>query len=321
MDNLFSLGYYFCMSDENINRKYSILIVDDEKENVDALDRVLSPEYSVFTAYSGNEALKLVLENVPDIILLDALMPDMSGFDVLIKLKDNPVTMKIPVIFITSLINDEDEERSFFLGAVDYIKKPCKSTIVKARVNTHLQIVHQMRLNEWLGTIDPLTDLHNRRSFNERMDLEWKRSIRDKKPISFLMTDVDNFKTYNDTYGHPQGDTLLKTVAKILRSSTKRSADLVARLGGEEFGVLLPDTGPNAVLTIAETIRKNVEAAQIPTADGKKLTSITISIGAVSTTPVASDAAGIDKFIVKADECLYKAKKAGRNRVYSEKFS
>ncbi|MDR2740377.1 MAG: diguanylate cyclase [Treponema sp.] len=306
------------MSDDSINRKYSILLVDDERTNL-VLDRVLSAEYSTLMAHSGGEALKLALENVPDIILLDVLMPDISGFDVLVKLKDNPVTMKIPVIFITSLINDEDEERSFLLGAVDYIKKPCKDTIVKARVNTHLQIVHQMRLNERLGTIDPLTDLHNRRSFNERIDLEWKRAMRDKKPISFLMTDVDNFKTYNDTYGHPQGDTLLKAVAKILSSSAKRPADMVARLGGEEFGILLPDTDEDAVLTIAENIRKNVEAAQIPTANGKTITSVTISIGAVSTVPVASDAAGVDKFIVKADEYLYEAKKAGRNRVYFKK--
>jgi diguanylate cyclase (GGDEF)-like protein len=307
------------MSDDSIDQKYSVLIVDDERTNRDALGRVLSGEYSILMAHSGSEAFKLALENVPDIILLDAMMPDMSGFDVLIKLKDNPVTMKIPVIFITSLINDEDEERSFLLGAVDYIKNPCKDTIVKARVNTHLQIVHQIRLNERLGTIDPLTDLHNRRSFNERIELEWKRAARDKRPLSFLMTDVDNFKIYNDTYGHPQGDTLLKTAAKILSSSVKRPADLVARLGGEEFGVLLPDTDPDMVLVVAENIRKNVEAAQIPTANGKIITSVTISIGAVSTIPVASDVAGIDKFIVKADEYLYKAKKAGRNRVCSEK--
>ncbi|MDR3322428.1 MAG: diguanylate cyclase [Synergistaceae bacterium] len=294
--------------------KYSILAVDDERANLAVLNRILSADYTIFTAKSGEEALDRAQKDRPDLILLDIVMPGMNGFDVLTKLKESPHTRNIPVIIVTGLSSEEDEEKGFFLGAVDYITKPFKNAIVLARVRTHIQIIHQIRTIERLGLIDPLTDIANRRSFDDRIDMEWRRSVREGKPISFLMMDLDKFKNYNDTYGHPQGDVLLKTVAKIFAAAARRPSDLAARLGGEEFGILLPDADLESALSIAEKIRSEVEATRIPAPDGA-VTSATISIGAASLIPREGDLA--KDFISKADVNLYNAKSTGRNRIYS----
>jgi diguanylate cyclase (GGDEF)-like protein len=298
------------------NTEYSILVVDDEKSNLMVLNRILSPFYSIFTAKSGQEASVRIAENPPDLILLDIIMPDINGFDLLKRLKESPLTRNIPVIIITGLSNEADEERGFLLGAVDYITKPFKNAIVLARVNTHIRIVHQMRTIEKLGLIDGLTNIPNRRSFDDRIEMEWRRAIRQKTPLSFLMMDVDNFKDYNDTYGHPQGDILLQTISRIFDAAAMRPADLAARLGGEEFGVLLPDTDLASATAIAEKIRSSVEAVRLSASEGQTITGITISIGVVSLIP-AEDSA-ISSFIAQADRNLYAAKKLGRNRVCSE---
>jgi diguanylate cyclase (GGDEF)-like protein len=301
--------------------KNTILIVDDEKINLLALNKILSPEYAISLAKSGKLALRLVEENRPDLILLDVLMPDMNGFEVLAKLKESENTAHIPVIFITGLDGEQNEEKGLLLGAADYIKKPFKDTIVKARVNTHMQIVRQMYAIEKLGNTDPLTELPNRRAFGEHMEAEWKRAVREKTPVAFLMMDIDKFKAYNDAYGHPQGDTLLKAAAKIFMSAARRPGDFAARLGGEEFGLLLPNTDLENALIVAERVRSGMEAARIPTADGNNMTTATISIGVMSFIPKLKDT--IEDFINQADKNLYTAKETGRNRVYageSKKF-
>jgi diguanylate cyclase (GGDEF)-like protein len=295
------------------NEKNSVLIVDDERSNLAVLNKLLSGEYTVLTAKSGEEALKRVRENLPDLMLLDIMMPGMSGFDVLTRLKEYEDTKNIPVIVITGLDSEDDEERGFFLGAVDYITKPFKNAIVAARVRTHMKIVRQMRTIEMLGLIDPLTGISNRRGFDNRIDIDWRKCARDRSPISFLMMDLDKFKAYNDTYGHPQGDALLRAVAGIFSAAARRPSDLAARLGGEEFGVLLPDTDAEGALAIAELIRSRVEALRLPAADGSGTTSATISIGLVSTVPQENES--FRDFISKADENLYTAKNSGRNRI------
>jgi diguanylate cyclase (GGDEF)-like protein len=296
------------------NVKNRILVVDDDLPNLEVLGQILSPYYAILIAKSGEEVLDRVIRDRPDLILLDILLAGMGGFDVLVRLKEFPETKNIPVIIITGLSNDDDEEKGFSLGAVDYITKPFKNAIVLARVRTHIQIVQQIRTIERMGLMDPLTDIPNRRCFDEHFDREWRRSIREQKPISFLMMDLDKFKNYNDTYGHPQGDVLLKTVAKIFCAEAKRSADLAARIGGEEFGVILPDTDLESALIVAEKIRSNVEAARAPTIDGE-MTSITISIGVNSIIPGRTDLSA--DFISKADEYLYEAKNTGRNKICS----
>jgi diguanylate cyclase (GGDEF)-like protein len=293
--------------------KCSILLIDDEKTNLLILYKILSPNYTIYTAKSGSEGLRRAASERPDLILLDIIMPDMTGFDVLKALKSDPDLMGIPVIIITGLNNDSDEEKGLLLGAVDYISKPFKNAIVIARVRTHIQIVQHIRMIERLSRADPLTGIPNRRCFNERIAVEWKRAARDKTPVSFMMMDVDKFKTYNDTYGHPQGDALLLAISKIFISAARRPLDVAARLGGEEFGILLPDTPAEAAYAIAEEVRLQVEAVRIPLADGSAVTTTTISIGVATRIP--ADQSEIAEFIAQADANLYTAKKTGRNRV------
>jgi diguanylate cyclase (GGDEF)-like protein len=267
--------------------------------------------YNLLVSKNGTQAIDLAREHNPDLILLDILMPDMTGFEVIAKLKESSDTNKIPVIFITGLTSIEDEEKGFFLGAVDYITKPFHKSIVKARVNTHLKIVDQMRIIEQMGLIDPLTKLFNRRGLEDQLNIEWGRALREKLSISILLMDIDFFKKYNDTYGHQKGDTALKAFAEIVAKTLKRPTDLAARWGGEEFVVLLQATTIDGATEVAENIRKNVEAAIIPAEDGIE-TKITVSIGI--NTIIPNESSSIKEFIEKADKALYKAKELGRNR-------
>jgi diguanylate cyclase (GGDEF)-like protein len=292
-------------------KEFTILITDDEKMNVNILGSILSPMYNILISRSGARALELAKEHKPDLILLDVLMPEMSGFEVITKLKETDDTNKIPVIFITGLASTEDEEKGFFLGAVDYITKPFNKAIVKARVNTHIKIIDQMRTIERIGLIDPLTKISNRRGFENRLRVEWNHSIREQVPISFLIMDIDKFKNYNDTYGHQQGDTALKSFAEAASETLHRAVDFVARWGGEEFVILLPSTDTAGASEIAERVRKNIEALVIPTEDGAE-TKITVSIGVNSVIPDTDTS--IKEYIEKADQALYTAKETGRNR-------
>jgi len=293
-------------------KEFTILITDDAKSNLEALSGILSPMYNILISRSGPRAIELAKEHKPDLILLDVLMPEMSGFEVIAKLKESDGTEKIPVIFITGLTSTEDEERGFFLGAVDYITKPFNKSIVKARVNTHIKIVDQMRTIEHIGLIDPLTKISNRRGFENRLETEWGKAFREHTPISVLMMDVDKFKTYNDTFGHPQGDAALKAFAEISTKSLRRPVDFPARWGGEEFVILLPGAGMEGAAHVAERVREKVEASVILTADGGE-TKITVSIGVHSVVPESATLS--DDFLGKADQALYKAKESGRNRV------
>ncbi|MDR3214245.1 MAG: diguanylate cyclase [Azoarcus sp.] len=290
----------------------TILLVDDDTLNLLALKKILSPDYDVFIAKSGAQALKMLTSNKPDLILLDVMMPGMSGFDVLTCLKSDEATRNIPVIFITGLTGEEDEEKGFSLGVSDYIQKPFRPTVVKVRVDTQMRIVRQLRASETASHTDSLTGIANRRQFDDRLALEWRRAIREKSPVAFLMMDIDKFKTYNDTYGHPQGDALLKAVARIFSETARRPGDLAARLGGEEFGMLLPQSSLDAALTVAERILAQVSATEIPTTDGQP-THTTISIGAAAIIPTLAD--DPKTFLAHADANLYTAKKSGRNRV------
>jgi diguanylate cyclase (GGDEF)-like protein len=302
------------MNDEK--RRECILVVDDDPANLMVLNQILSSEYTVLTAKTGEEALDRAQEEGPDLILLDILLPGIDGFEVLRKLKASVDTQFIPVMFITALDKDEDEEKGLLLGAVDYITKPFRNGIVLARVRAHLQILRQMRMIEHLGLTDPLTNIPNRRCFDDHLAVEWKRAIRNKRCLSFLMMDLDKFKIYNDTYGHPQGDVLLISLARIFATAARRPGDLAARIGGEEFGLLLPDTEAEAARQIAEEIRAEVEGARIPLLDGKLITRITISIGVSGLVPSPDDP--ILGLLKKADQRLYKAKESGRNRVCAE---
>ena len=295
-------------------RKNSVLVVDDEVANLHALTQILGSDYTIYTAKNGTNAVEKTVEYVPDLILLDIIMPEIDGYEVLAKLRSHETTAKIPVIFITGLSSIEDEKKGLSLNAADYISKPFSPAIVKLRVRNQIQIVNQLRTIERLSMIDQLTGIANRRSFDERINSEWKRAIREGANafLSILIVDVDHFKSYNDTYGHQQGDVALQTVAGVFSKRLKRSSDFAARWGGEEFIVLLPDTSQEGALEIAENIRRDIESTEIPREDGST-SKTTVSIGVCTQKP-AHDL-WVDAFISMADEALYEAKAAGRNRV------
>jgi diguanylate cyclase (GGDEF)-like protein len=195
---------------------------------------------------------------------------------------------------------------------VDYLIRPFHSAIVTARIRIQLEIVKHIRTIERLGMIDALTDIPNRRFFDMRIKEEWRRTCRHKSSMSILMLDVDKFKDYNDTYGHPQGDQLLKFIGRVLMDNLHRPSDMAARLGGEEFAVLLGDTDMMGAVKIAEAIRRDVEGGIVYTPQGEP-TSITISVGVSTVIPTVDDE--ISDFIQQADKHLYIAKENGRNRV------
>ena len=299
------------MADES--SAYRILIVEDSILNQHLLRTILEGQYEVQTAGTAKVAREQFENFRPHLILLDIILPDAIGFDVLVELKKNDEFRNIPVIVISGLDSEADEEKGFVLGAVDYIKKPFKDAIVRARVDTQIRIVKQLHTIEQLGLTDALTGVSNRRAFDNQVNYEWHRAIREQREISLLMLDIDKFKVYNDTYGHPQGDAMLRSVAGALRSVIKRSMDIVCRYGGEEFVVLLPGTGRDGALLVAENLRIAVEQVVVLLADQKTPTRATVSIGVSSILPETSDQ--VDVFIKAADDKLYLAKQNGRNRV------
>jgi diguanylate cyclase (GGDEF)-like protein len=296
--------------------KFRILIVDGDSVTITLLSEILEKDHTIAFAQTGADALKRAEEDKPDLILLDVLLPDTNGFDLLLNLKSMDKTRDAPVMFITGLSSVEDEEKGLMLGAVDYITKPFNNAIVRARVGTHLKIVRQIRTIERLGMLDALTEIPNRRSFDTRLRDEWRRTWRRQSPLSLLMLDVDKFKAYNDAYGHPQGDLLLQFVGKTLVSCIRRPTDMAARIGGEEFAVILGDTDRTGALVVAENIRSAIESGRVSYTDMNGVvsdTSATLSIGINSLVP--GPELLINEFIQGADKNLYIAKESGRNRV------
>lgn len=297
---------------------YTILLVDDQDFNLLFLQKTLN-DYTFITAKDGEQALELLKTTSPDLILLDVLMPGMSGYEVIKRLKSNDQTRGIPVIFITSLDSVEEEENGLNLGAVDYIIKPFVPTIVRARVKNALTFMRQQKLLEKMAHLDGLTEIPNRRILDETLVREFQSAVRYNRCISLIMIDIDFFKKYNDYYGHSKGDEALRKIAKIIQSCLRRPDDLVTRYGGEEFTVILPDTDDAGGIKIAEDIRQAVHDAKIPHEKSEIDPYLTISLGGYSTIPKPNQDSHC--LIEKADACLYKAKNSSRNCVVWEQSS
>ena len=296
---------------DNNTDKLSVLIVDDEPANIVALTNILSPDYLVVAAKNGTDAIEMAKEQEPDVILLDVLMPDMDGYEVISRLKESEDTRSIPVIFITGLNDAEFEEKGLNLGAADYITKPFHASVIKVRVQKQIQYSSQYNSIKELSMLDELTGLVNRRGYDSRLSAEWSRAKREMSSISIMMIDIDRFKEYNDTYGHLQGDTALVTIAKVIEGSFKRASDFCARWGGEEFVALLPDTDISGAMGLAEEIREVVENTKVLCENGH-VTKITVSIGVNTVLPEQDSS--VQDFIAGADYALYTAKNSGRNR-------
>jgi diguanylate cyclase (GGDEF)-like protein len=298
---------------KNINDKPLILIVDDTPMNIRVLGTALQEEYQIRVATSGEEALEMATKlPVPDLILLDIMMPEMNGFQVLEVLKSLPETKEIPVIFVTALSKEADEEKGLKIGAIDYITKPYSIPVLKARVKNHIELKKLRDVIKENSMLDGLTKIPNKNKFNEILEAEWSRARRYEENLSVLMLDLDFFKIYNDTYGHLEGDECLKMVAYTLKNLLKRGTDLVARWGGEEFACILPGTNYEGAMKLAEELRKGIENLQIPHEASTVSKYVTISVGVATMIPTLGTEP--QEIVEKADKALYRAKQDGRNR-------
>ncbi len=306
----------------------AILVVDDSPGNLHLLfDALTLAGYEVRCAKSGAMAMIGVQSYPPDLILLDIGMPGMNGYEVCQQLKANSETCEIPVIFLSALGEPLDKVKAFQVGGADYITKPFQLEEVLVRVKHQLTIRNlQKQLKEViqalqrannelesLATLDSLTQISNRRSFDRYLAQEWERLAQEQLPLSLILADIDHFKKYNDLCGHLAGDECLQRVAQTIRNTVKGSVDLVARYGGEEFAILLPQTDLTAATQLAEAIRLAVEQITITDVPQLPYEHMSISLGVASLIPVSQDS--IESLIAAADQALYKAKEQGRNQV------
>jgi diguanylate cyclase (GGDEF)-like protein len=302
----------------------SILLVDDDPGAIQVMSAILADVGKLRFATNGHDALRLARESDPDLILLDAEMPGMSGFEMLKALKAESSLSAIPVIFITSHSEAGFEVSALDMGAADFITKPLRSSRVLARVRTQLRVKSMADELRRTATTDALTGVANRRFFDESIDREWRRARHGGDPMSLLMIDVDHFKLYNDLYGHPKGDVCLQSVAHALLSASRRPADLVARYCGEEFAVLLPGMSREDAREVARQSIEAVAARGILHQDTGTTHHVTVSVGIACyddqspcwTASIESDDAetrcNVSDLLLAADKALYSAKHSGR---------
>jgi len=285
-----------------------VFIVDDDLSIRKIVSLILDEFCTVEEIETGAEALRKAAVMMPDLILLDVKMPGMDGYEVCKLLKADPATEHIAVIFITALDTKESEEHGLEIGAVDFIRKPISERIVQARVSNILNLQAATQKLEHLARTDSLTGAFNHRYLLETGSKEVRRSKRYFRTVSVLMIDIDHFKSVNDTYGHGIGDDALKKTVEVLNGEL-RAEDTLGRLGGEEFAVILPETGKAGANQVAERLRLAVSEIVIKTPTD--LLSFTVSIG-------VAEGANEDDFqeiLKRADDAMYQAKDQGRNQV------
>lgn len=291
-----------------------ILAIDDSPEIHQLLKvRLKNLDIELAHAHCGFDGFDQAQMSNPDLILLDVMMPDASGFDICRKLKATSETRNIPVIFLTGASDVDQKVLGFDVGAVDYIQKPFDSAELNARVRAALRTKRYQDMLAQRAMIDGLTGLWNRAHFDQRMLEEVSAAARYDRPMSLIMMDVDKFKPLNDDHGHPFGDEVLQAVGDVLQE-TARTSDWPCRYGGEEFGLILRETDLDGAVIMAERIRVKVERLQLSNKAQRVL--VTASFGVVSTTLCMNPCNLSAKWVIEsADRALYAAKEGGRNRV------
>ncbi|MFQ4137359.1 diguanylate cyclase domain-containing protein [Nodosilinea sp. PGN35] len=296
-----------------------ILVADDDPFIRHMLTRYLQREgYQVVEAPHGEAALDLYFCHLPDLVLLDALMPVVDGFEVCRRLQTLTQGTLAPVLMITGLEDEKSVDQAFEIGVVDYVTKPINWAVLRQRVR-RLILQHRLEIQlreanyqlQQLTLIDSLTQVANRRRFDEYLLQEWGRGGREQLPLSLVICDIDHFKAYNDHYGHQAGDRCLQEVAKILSQCISRPADIVTRYGGEEFAVILPNTSLEGATVISQRLVTAVQQRGLPHPTAPRAI-VTISCGVASVLPRA-DYLPSD-LVFTADQALYQAKAQGRNQ-------
>jgi len=289
-----------------------VLVVDDSPQMLEALCELLEEEHDTIIATSGAEALQLARTENPDLILLDVVMPDVDGYTVCARLKEDPSLREIPVIFLTGRSHGQDEARGLEQGAIDYISKPINPPVVRARVRNHMELKRSRDALKGLSFLDALTGVANRRSFDLTLETEWQRSMRSQRPLSLIMVDVDHFKLYNDHLGHRAGDECLRQIASALQAAVVRGVDLLARYGGEEFVAILPETPGEGARLVAARMQQEIAQLDMDHPASSAGPKVSASIGAA--THVAQPGTNSVLLVEAADRAVYMAKHRGRNR-------
>ena len=305
------------------------LVIEDSRSTLKLLcEHIKKMRFTPIPADTGAIGIDLFLKERPDLVLLDIILPDLDGFEVArqIRQMESPGDWT-PIIFLSSLNKDKDIEEGIAAGGDDYLLKPISEVVLAAKMRAMQRII-QMRQSllvltrkldsanqelKRLTSLDGLTGIPNRRHFDEVLDREWRRAMRQGDELSILMCDIDFFKLYNDTFGHQAGDECLCKVAQALTATMDRGGDLLARYGGEEFVAVLPGTSLSGASHVAAQMRKAINelALEHP---GSPVGHVTASFGVASA--VAMPETNPQNIVGAADRALYKAKNAGRNRVF-----
>ncbi|WP_346829343.1 PleD family two-component system response regulator [Pseudomonas abietaniphila] len=313
-----------------------VLLVDDQAMIGEAVRRGLANEENIDFHFCADphQAIAQAIQIKPTVILQDLVMPGLDGLTLVREYRNNPATRDIPIIVLSTKEDPLIKSAAFAAGANDYLVKLPDTIELVARIRYHsrsymtllqrdeayraLRVSQQQLLDtnlvlQRLMNSDGLTGLSNRRHFDEYLELEWRRAIREQTQLSLMMIDVDYFKAYNDNFGHLEGDEALRQVAKAIRASCSRPSDLPARYGGEEFALVLPNTSPGGARLLAEKLRQTVAGMNIPHIAPSEGASLTVSIGLSTVVPqVGSHSRQV---IQSADQGLYAAKHNGRNQV------
>ncbi|MGJ9420256.1 diguanylate cyclase domain-containing protein [Massilia sp. CMS3.1] len=292
------------------NADTTILLIDDDAAMIDYLSILLGDKGSLISALSGETGIALALRIRPDLILLDVSMDGIDGFEVCRRLKEDVSTRNIPILFVTAGDDEEVEVKALELGAADFIAKPLRPSIARARVDTQLALRRSTLMMEELANLDGLTALFNRRFFDGKLETEIARHRRQKQPLAVALIDVDHFKKYNDSLGHQRGDDCLKTIARTLGNCARRPGEVIARYGGEEFVILIPDCAIDDATRYGARLCQMINDLALP--HPAAAAHVTISVGIHSQVPDAS-ATG-RQFLERADRALYRAKANGRNQ-------
>jgi two-component system, chemotaxis family, response regulator WspR len=313
----------------------TVLLIDDQVMVGEAVRRALlaEPEIKFHYCADPTAAIAAARELKPTVILQDLVMPQVNGLDLVRQYREDPAIKGIPIIVLSTKEEPTVKSDAFKAGADDYLVKLPDRVELIARIRYHsMAYVGQIQRDEAhralresqqqllernqelqrLTNVDGLTGLSNRRYFNEYLEAEWKRAVRTQRPLSILMIDVDHFKQYNDTYGHIAGDEVLKKISHAMKDHFKRSTDLTARFGGEEFVIILSDTPPSSALYLGNNICQAVESLNIPHIASSVGKYLTISVGGATVIPQSRDT--FSRLVDAADKALYEAKRAGRNR-------
>lgn len=288
-----------------------VLLVDDAPEIHRLLGvKLRNDDLTLLSAFGGEEAIEMAIDLQPSLILLDINMPGIDGLETLRRLKDEVSTIQIPVIMLSGSTTSNDKVVSFEMGATDYVTKPFDVPELRARIGSSLRVTRLMRMLAQRAQIDGLTGLWNRAHLNEKLGAEIEQASRSGDPLALVMCDLDHFKQLNDTFGHPAGDVVLQSFAKILKAELRRY-DVACRYGGEEFAMIVPSSDAKNTAGLCERIR--IAIANMTWARYPKM-QVTGSFGI--TTGGANGGNEVSDWIEAADRALYSAKESGRNCVH-----